>query len=90
MATYNPVGSQFKDIYVVEKIGTKEGWSNPAADEASTSGYPQELEDFYRSAADNQPAQSDSGLAADCIATIYSAYVSADKRGAEVEVKRLG
>lgn len=90
MATYNPIGAQFKDIYVVEKIGTKEGWSNPAADEASTSGYPQELEDFYRSAADDKPAQSDSGLAADCIATIYSAYVSADKKGAEVEVKRLG
>jgi predicted dehydrogenase len=90
MATYNPVGAQFKDIYVVEKIGTKEGWSNPAADEASTSGYPQELEDFYCAVAHNAPAQSDSGLAADSMATIYSAYVSADKRGAEVDVKRLG
>jgi predicted dehydrogenase len=90
MATYNPVGAQFKDIYVVEKIGTKEGWSNPAADEASTSGYPQELEDFYCAVANSTPAQSDSGLASDSMATIYSAYVSADKRGAEVDVKRLG
>jgi len=90
MATYNPVGAQFKDIHIVEKIGTKEGWSNPAADEASTSGYPQELEDFYRCAADDRPPQSDSGLAADCIVTIYSAYLSDERKGAEVEVKRLG
>jgi len=31
--------------------------------------------------------ESDSNLAADCISTIYSAYVSAEKAGAEVPVK---
>jgi len=31
--------------------------------------------------------ESDSHLAADCISTIYSAYVSAERAGAEVEIK---
>ena len=87
MQTYNPVAANFKDIYVVEKIGTKEGWSNPSPDEDWFTGYPQEMEAFYRAAAFGSSVESDSGLAADCISTIYSAYVSAEKAGAEVSVR---
>ena len=29
MQTYNPVDAAFKDVYVVEKIGTKQGWAKP-------------------------------------------------------------
>ena len=36
-----------------------------------------------------EAVESDSSLAADCIATTYSAYVSAEKRGAEVAVESL-
>jgi predicted dehydrogenase len=87
MQTYNPVEENFKDIYVVEKIGTKQGWSNPSPDEDWFTGYPQEIEAFYRTAAYGAPLESDSHLAADCISTIYSAYVSAEKAGAEVPVR---
>jgi len=87
MQTYNPVEENFKDIYVVEKIGTKQGWSNPSPDEDWFTGYPQEIEAFYRTAAYGESLESDSHLAADCISTIYSAYVSAEKAGAEVPVK---
>jgi predicted dehydrogenase len=87
MQTYNPVEENFKDIYVVEKIGTKQGWSNPSPDEDWFTGYPQEIEAFYRTAAYGEQLESDSHLAADCISTIYSAYVSAEKAGAEVPVK---
>lgn len=87
MQTYNPVDKNFQDIYVVEKIGTKQGWSNPSPDEDWFTGYPQEMEAFYRTVAYGEPAQSDSSLAADCISTIYSAYVSAEKLGAEVPIK---
>ena len=87
MQTYNPVDENFADIYVVEKIGTKQGWSNPCPDEDWFTGYPQEIEAFYRAAAYGEPVESDSRLAADCISTIYSAYVSAEKMGAEVEIK---
>ena len=87
MQTYNPVDSYFKDIYTVEKIGTKQGWSNPSPDEDWFTGYPQEMEAFYRAIAYGGPVESNSKLAADAILTIYSAYVSAEKAGAEVSIK---
>ena len=87
MQTYNPVDQYFKDIYVVEKIGTKQGWSNPAPDEDWITGYQAEMEAFYRTIAYGDPPESDSSLAADAISTIYSAYLSAEKKGAEVTIK---
>ena len=56
-------------------------------DEDWFTGYPQEIEAFYRSVAYGEPVESDSRLAADSISTIYSAYVSAERKGAEVAVK---
>jgi len=87
MQTYNPVEENFKDIYVVEKIGTKQGWSSPSPDEDWFTGYHQEMEAFYRTIAYGEPVESNSNLAADAISTIYSAYVSAEKKGAEVSVR---
>jgi len=87
MQTYNPLEENFKDIYVVEKTGTKQGWSVPSPDEDWFTGYPQEIEAFYRTVAYGEPVDSNSHLASDCISTIYSAYVSAEKTGAEVLVK---
>lgn len=88
MQTYNPVDAQFRDIYVVEKIGTKQGWAPTAPDEDFITGFPQEIEAFYRSVATGEPPESDSRLAADCISTVYSAYLSAERKGAEVPVRR--
>ncbi|NJO32735.1 MAG: Gfo/Idh/MocA family oxidoreductase [Rhodospirillales bacterium] len=87
MQTYNPVEDQFRDIYVVEKIGTKQGWASTAPDEDFITGFPQEIEAFYRSAATGEPPESDGRLAADCISTVYSAYLSAERKGAEVAVR---
>jgi predicted dehydrogenase len=87
MKTYNPVDAYFEDIYVVEKTGTKQGWSNPSPDEDWFTGYPQETEAFYRNIAYGDTLESTSNLAADCISTIYSAYVSAEKKGTEVPIK---
>jgi predicted dehydrogenase len=87
METYNPVEANFNDIYVVEKTGTKQGWSRPSPDEDWFTGYPQEIEAFYRSIAYGEPVESDSLLAADIISTIYSAYVSAEDGGAEKSVR---
>ena len=89
MQAYNPLEANFKDIYVVEKIGTKQGWSAPSPDEDWFTGYPQEIEAFYRTVAYGDDVESDSSLAADCIATTYSAYVSAERAGAEVAVETL-
>jgi predicted dehydrogenase len=87
MKTYNPVDSYFSDIYVVEKTGTKQGWSNPSPDEDWFTGYPQEMEAFYRTIAYDDTLESTSDLAADCISTIYSAYISAEKTGTEVPIQ---
>jgi len=87
MQTYNPVDEYFKDIYIVEKIGTKQGWSSPSPDEDWFTGYPQEIEAFYRTVAYDEPLASNSNLAAEAISTIYSAYLSAERAGAEVPVK---
>jgi predicted dehydrogenase len=87
MQTYNPVDANFQDIYVVEKIGTKQGWTNPSPDEDWFTGYPQEMEAFYRTVAYGETVESDSSLAADAISTIYSAYVSAERKGIEVAVR---
>lgn len=90
MQTYNPVEENFRDIYVVEKTGTKQGWSNPSPDEDWFTGYPQEMEAFYRTLAYGDPLESDSSLAADAIATIYSAYVSDEQKGAEATIEMIG
>ena len=86
MKAYNPVDGNFKDIYVVEKTGTKQGWSNPSPDENWFTGYQQEMEAFYRTIAGDEPLQSDSALAADCIQTIYGAYLSDERSGAETKM----
>jgi len=87
MQTYNPAEDQFRDIYVVEKIGTKQGWAPTAPDEDFITGFPQEVEAFYRAVTTGEPPESDSRLAADCISTVYSAYLSAERKGAEVPVR---
>lgn len=87
LQTYNPVEEYFKDIYVVEKIGTKQGWSNPAVDEDFLNGFPQEMEAFYRTAAYQETLESNSSLAADAISTIFSAYLSAEREGEKVDIR---
>jgi predicted dehydrogenase len=89
MQTYNPKEEYFRDIYVVEKIGTKQGWAFTSPEEDWFTGYHQEMEAFYRTIAYGEPLESDLLLAADAIATIYSAYLSADRKGAAVEVPAI-
>lgn len=87
--TYNPRGPQFKDVYLVEKASTQEGWSQAAPDENFTMGYQAEMEDFATCAATGRTPQSGLDLALDTTATIYAAYLSAENRGAETAVPHL-
>ncbi len=89
MQTFNPVDEAFRDIYVVEKIETKQGWAPTAPDEDFITGFPQEIEAFYRAVALDGPIESDSALAADAVATIYAGYLSAERNGAEVPIPLL-
>ena len=86
--SYNPTEKQFEDIYVVEKIGTKQGWNKPAPDENWMSGYVHELRVFYQAiAADERPLDY-AELGYDTVDVIYSSYLSAERGGAEVRVGR--
>ncbi|GAB4112270.1 MAG: Gfo/Idh/MocA family oxidoreductase [Candidatus Caldatribacteriota bacterium] len=83
---YNPKEEQLADVYLVEKIGTKQGWSNPAPDENFMFGYPQEIQDFITAIANNREPKAGMLLASDTISTLYAAYLSAEYRGREVEI----
>lgn len=86
---YNPKGKQLKDVYIVEKIGTKEGWSFPSPDEDWMTGYPQEMEDFVKSILQNKEPQSNLELAVSTVATLYAAYFSDEQKGREIKVPRV-
>ena len=86
--TYNPKEEIFKDVYVVEKIGTKQGWSRPAPDEDWQHGYPREFQDFMEALAAGREPLSGAELARDTISVLYSAYLSAERQGAEVHLPR--
>ena len=84
--TYNPTEAQFDDIYVVEKIGTKQGWSKPAPDENWASGYVQELQVFYEAILSGEKPLDYAELGYDTVDVIYSSYLSAERGGADVPV----
>jgi predicted dehydrogenase len=89
LQAYTPNEVHFKDVYVVEKTETKQGWSSMSPDEGWFAGYQHEMDAFYRTAAYGEAVESNSALAADVMATIYAGYVSAERKGAEVPVTIL-
>jgi predicted dehydrogenase len=86
MELYNPREEQLADVYVMEKIGTKQGWSNPAPDENFMFGYPQEIQDFMEAIATGREPKSGMLAASDSVGVLYAAYLSAERKGEEVEV----
>ncbi|MEJ2007075.1 MAG: Gfo/Idh/MocA family oxidoreductase [Acidobacteriota bacterium] len=86
LETFNPKEDLLKDVYVTEKISTKQGWSRPAPDEDWQHGYPAEFQDFLEGIRDHREPLANGVLAADTIAALYSAYLSAERRGAEVKI----
>ncbi len=86
LETFNPREEILKDVYVVEKTNTKQGWSRPAPDEGWQHGYPQEFQDFMESIYHDREPLSGIGLAQDTIATLYAGYLSVERAGAEVAV----
>ncbi|MGH9327397.1 MAG: Gfo/Idh/MocA family protein [Terriglobia bacterium] len=84
--TFNPREDILKDVYVVEKTSTKQGWSRPAPDEDWQHGFPQEFQDFIECFRDGREPLSNGELGSDTTAVMYSAYLSAERHGAEVEI----
>jgi predicted dehydrogenase len=86
---YNPVDEQLKNVYIAEKLGTKQGWSFPSLDEDWMTGYPQEIQDFMECIKFNREPQSNMMLAADTVAVMYAAYLSDQNDGCTTEVPLL-
>lgn len=86
---YNPSHEQMKDLYLVEKITTNEGWIPASPEEGWSLGYGRELRDFVEAIAAGRPPESDLDLAIDTTLAIYAGYVSADEKGREVEVPSI-
>lgn len=86
LETFNPREDILKDVYVTEKIGTKQGWSHPAPDEDWQHGYPQEFQDFMESISLGREPLAGLDLARDTIAVLYTGYLSAQNGGVEVNV----
>ena len=86
MELYNPQEAQLADVYVVEKIGTKQGWSTPAPDESFMFGYPQEIQDFIEAIAEDREPKSGMLVASDIVGVLYAAYLSAERKGVEVDI----
>ena len=86
---YNPRHEQFKDLYLLEKITTNEGWIPASPEEGWSLGYGKELRNFVDSVRTGRAPESDLDLAIDTTLTLYAGYVSADEKGREVAVPRL-
>jgi predicted dehydrogenase len=84
--TFNPREELLRDVYITEKLGTKQGGSHPAPDEPWQHGYPQEFQDFAQSIHHGREPLSGLALARDTIATVYAGYVSAQRNGTEVVI----
>ena len=83
---YNPKAKQFDDVYLIEKISSKEGWSPAAPDENWTMGYYAECQDFMSAVVEGREPLCGLGLAIDTTLVIYAAYLSAERNGAEVTI----
>ncbi len=86
LTTYNAREEFFADIYVTEKIGTKQGWSHPAPDEDWQHGYPQEIQDFLECAETGRGPLCGSELGHDTVAVLYAGYLSAERNGSETKI----
>jgi predicted dehydrogenase len=86
LETFTPKEEILRDVYITEKLGTKQGWSRPAPDEAWQHGYPQEFQDFMECIYHDREPLSGIELARDTIAAIYAGYLSAERSGTEVDI----
>jgi predicted dehydrogenase len=82
---YAPDPGVFGAEYLMEKLETSAGWSQPAPDEDWAHGHRHMIQDFVAAVAEARPAVSDGSLGVDVIHVIYAAYLSADQ-GRRVEL----
>ncbi|MFN7925168.1 MAG: hypothetical protein U0Q16_34040 [Bryobacteraceae bacterium] len=86
---YSPDKKEFAGMDLMEKISSNEGWIPAYPEFGWSNGQFYEMHDFVHSMRAGKQPECDLDLAIDITLTIYAGYVSADRKGAEVEVPRI-
>jgi predicted dehydrogenase len=76
---FAPNDQVYAGEYIMEKVGTKAGWSYPSIDEEWLLGYPQEVRDFVEAVAYDREPLSGAGLGRAVTEVLYASYVSAEE-----------
>jgi predicted dehydrogenase len=85
---YAPDPSSFEGEYLMEKLETNAGWSNPSIDEDWLLGYHHELRDFVEAVQDDREPLATGQLGRDVVEVIYAAYLSAEE-GKSVQLREM-
>jgi predicted dehydrogenase len=86
---YSPSKKEFDGMDLMEKISSNEGWIPAYPEFGWSNGQYYEMRDFVHAMLEGRQPECDLDLAIDITLTIYAGYVSADRKGAEVEVPRI-
>jgi len=86
LSTYNPKEDLLEKVYVMEKIGTKQGWNSPTLDELWMNGFYQEIQDFMECVYHDVTPHSGANLGKECVRIMYAGYVSAEREGTEIRL----
>ncbi len=76
---FAPDPSVFGGEYLMEKLETSAGWSQPQPDEDWAQGHRNMIQDFVSAVAEGRAARSDGALGMDVIHVIYAAYLAAEQ-----------
>ncbi|HKD06206.1 MAG TPA: Gfo/Idh/MocA family oxidoreductase [Bryobacteraceae bacterium] len=86
---YSPDKKEFPGVDLMEKISSNEGWIPAWPEFGWSNGQFHEMRDFVYSILEGRQPECDLEVAIDTTMTIYAGYLSADRKGAEVEVPRI-
>ena len=79
LVSYHADEVGLSDVYIAEKVGTKQGWQFVGLEEEVMRGYAGELQDFMECAAYDRKPLSDFKIAYDTAKVMYAAYQSAEE-----------
>lgn len=79
LVSYHADEDGLADIYIAEKVGTKQGWQFVGLEEEVMRGYAGELQDFMECAVYDRKPLSDFKIAYDTVRVMYAAYQSAEE-----------
>ena len=86
---YSPDKKEFAGMDLMEKISSNEGWIPAFPEFGWSNGQYYEMRDFVTCMQEGRQPECDLELAIDTTLAIYAGYLSADRKGQEVEVPRI-